>query len=182
MTHIQILLGIGLTVLLNSCASIQTKIQYDPKGNFSQYRTYQWIREADEDADPEANDQVFYRWVRTAVDSQLAAKGYIQQTSGSPDFLISYVTTFQADRGSETSAFPYLVGDQGWGSPWGWASSHSSRPSIGGTLFLDVLDGETKKVVWLGRAQAVVSSSDSDKKKEKRVNKAVSKLLARFPP
>jgi len=178
----RILLGIVLTILLNSCASIQTKIQYDPKENFSQYRTYQWIRQADENADPQANDQLFYRWVRTAVDNQLAAKGYIQQTSGSPDFLISYAVTFQADRGSDTSASPYLVSDEGWGWPWGWASSHSSRPSIGGTFFLDVLDGETKKVVWLGRAQAVVSSSDSDKKKEERANKAVSKLLARFPP
>jgi Domain of unknown function (DUF4136) len=180
MTHIQILLGIGLAVLLNSCASIQTKTQYDPKGNFSQYRTYQWILAVDKDVkDPEANDQLFDRWVRTAVDSQLAAKGYKQETSGSPDFLINYHTSMRDDLGSGASAYPYFVEGQGWG--W-WASSKSSRSSFGGALILDVLDGGTRKIVWLGRAQAVVRSGESRDKKEKRVNEAVSKMLAHFPP
>ena len=180
MTRAQILFGIGLVVLLNSCASIKTRTRYDPTGDFSQYRTYQWIRDVDEAVkEPEANDQLLDRWVRTAVDSQLAAKGYTQQTSGTPDFLINYHTRMNADLGSSASGFPYFVEGQGWG--W-WASSKSSRPSMGGVLILDVLDGGTRKIVWLGAAQAVVRTGEGREKKEKRVNEAVSKMLAQFPP
>jgi hypothetical protein len=116
------------------------------------------------------------------VDSHLAAKGFKQQTSGTPDFLINYHVRMRADLGPRASGFPYFVDGQGWGWGWGWASSNSSRPSIGGILILDVLDGLTRKMVWYGGAQAVVRSGESREKKEKRVNEAVSKMLAQFPP
>ena len=101
MTRAHILYGIGLVLLLNGCASMKIRTQYDPAGDFSKYRTYQWMQGADEGVkDPETNDQLFDRWVRTAVDSQLAAKGYTQQTSGTPDFLINYHVTMRGDLGS----------------------------------------------------------------------------------
>ena len=49
-----------------------------------------------------------------------------------------------------------------------------------GTLFVDVVDVKTKKLIWEGSAHGVVSRGNLDRNKSK-IQKAIDKMFANFP-
>jgi hypothetical protein len=51
-----------------------------------------------------------------------------------------------------------------------------------GTLFVDLVDAGEKKMVWQGVASATLDSRATADDKDYRVNNAVKKMFARFPP
>jgi hypothetical protein len=51
-----------------------------------------------------------------------------------------------------------------------------------GTLVLDMYDPATKQLVWQGRATKTLDPSSNQEKNEKNLNKAMAKLLKKFPP
>jgi hypothetical protein len=76
-------------------------------------------------------------------------------------------------------------------SDWGYTYSrywhHGGRRSRSfryqeGTLVLDFIDGESKELVWQGRAKGFVDKNSNPRKDDKLVNEAVRKILKKFPP
>jgi hypothetical protein len=51
-----------------------------------------------------------------------------------------------------------------------------------GTINLDMYDVGTKKQVWRGAATKTLGSGKDPKKVEKNLNKAMAKLLKKYPP
>jgi hypothetical protein len=51
-----------------------------------------------------------------------------------------------------------------------------------GTLILDVYDPKLKSLVWRGTASDTLRAKSSPEKRQARLDKAVKKLLAKFPP
>ena len=51
-----------------------------------------------------------------------------------------------------------------------------------GTINLDMYDVSTKKQVWRGEASKTLGSGKDPKKVEKNLNKAMEKLLKKYPP
>jgi len=51
-----------------------------------------------------------------------------------------------------------------------------------GTLNLDLYDVETKKQIWRGEASKTLGSGKDPAKVEKNINKAMAKLLKKYPP
>jgi hypothetical protein len=51
-----------------------------------------------------------------------------------------------------------------------------------GTFLLDIVNSQTKKLIWRGTAMDTVQKSDSPEKREERMNKAVTDMLQKFPP
>jgi hypothetical protein len=51
-----------------------------------------------------------------------------------------------------------------------------------GSLVLDVYDPSGKQLLWRGTASETVSRSGSPEKKQERLDKAMAKLLKKFPP
>ncbi len=51
-----------------------------------------------------------------------------------------------------------------------------------GTLILDVIDGESRELAWRGVAQAKISRNSSPDQRGRKINEAVSKIFANFPP
>ncbi|MBI5544986.1 MAG: DUF4136 domain-containing protein, partial [Deltaproteobacteria bacterium] len=51
-----------------------------------------------------------------------------------------------------------------------------------GTLILDVVDGDSKQLVWRGDAQADLGSDPSGSDAQKKIDEATKKMLSNFPP
>jgi hypothetical protein len=51
-----------------------------------------------------------------------------------------------------------------------------------GTLILDIVDAKKKELVWRGSANGILDPGASPDKKASKVNEAVTKTLADFPP
>jgi hypothetical protein len=111
-----------------------------------------------------------------AVQKQMAARGYVQSTSRIPDLLIHYhasinqridVSAVDAERG-------YCRDEECNARVLHYEAS---------TLVLDIVDAHTNRVIWRGWAQDDVGDMlDNTDRMERKINQAVTKMLAQLPP
>ena len=171
---------IGVVVLVMSgCSSVNTTFDYDSHTDFSKLQTFAWMpREANTGGSAQqaqANNSLFDKRLKNAVNTNLEAKGYSINTT-EPDFVIIYHTGVQ-DKVNVTN-WGYTYGPY-WG-PWGESVDVSQYTE--GTLILDFVDYVTKSIVWRGTAQKALSGNENPEKAEQNMQKAVDQLLAKFPP
>jgi hypothetical protein len=113
----------------------------------------------------------------------LAAKGYQKITSGTPDFWIGYQAAIQQKVSVMT-----LNNYYGYGPTRGLSSIDTWNPETiattydEGTLVLDIADPKTNRPLWRGSAEGVVAEDRTPEQREQRINEAVAKILAKFPP
>jgi len=186
-TLMQILRAVAAAVLLAAvaCATVDTEVDWDPNASFAGLKSYRWVQRGGEA--PDATDDPFLdQRVRTAVDEQLAARGYVLASEGEADFLVAWHGAQRREIRVERIHRHYGY--------YPWPHSRWWRPHAGvydetsryvydiGTLILDVIDPKTKRLIWRGTASALVGDDRTPKEREARVNEMVAALLARFPP
>jgi hypothetical protein len=144
--------------------------------NFQQYRTYDWgPADALPIGDPRLdNNPFFHDYLQGSVEKQLAAKGLVRSTSGDADLLLHYHASvnhrFEVHGVDRQNGYCYA----------------DCEPQVieyeQGTLVLDVVDAETKKVVWRGWAQdSVEGIIDNQERLERQIGEAVTRMMRRFP-
>jgi hypothetical protein len=182
------LLCLLLVTVLTGCASMEVSTEHDTSFNFSPLKTYTWLPNPQEYfGNPKIDKSVLEARIQTAVDRELAAKKYMRITSGTPDFHVRYHAVAGTDMQVEN------VSDSGSGMSGDWNDQRLGFYRKGGgksatyswdkgTLLLDMVNPENNKIIWIGTAAAKIGLQDSAEKKEERINRAVSKLLANFPP
>ena len=120
------------------------------------------------------------------MERELDAKGYRRSPTGAPDFWVLYGAAIR-----QKSDYSKLNGGSGYAPAWGrglWADEELGKRGLyvrtyeEGTLIIDVVDAATSRLVWRGSAQAEVSGTNTERKKEARLRSAVRRILARFPP
>jgi hypothetical protein len=170
----------GLVLVWCVAASAQDiKYNFLQGTDFSKYKTYKWIQI------PNAQypNSILDDQIKRAIDSQLALKG-LTKTEDNPDLYVAY----QVAVNQEKQWNSYSTGGDmwGWGGWRGWGgmsttTTTSSTINIG-TLNLDIYDVGAKKQVWRGEASKTLGSGKDPKKVEKNLNKAMAKLLKKYPP
>src|ERR1700720_1096717 len=151
----------------------QVKTDFDHQANFSKYKTYSWqeIKPA---------DSLWDARIKSAVDAQLAAKGWTQVPSGG-DVAVVAIKTTQTQRTLQTFY-------DGFGGGWGWRrfggggfgdATTTEQDYKEGTLVVDFYDARTKQLIWRGSAQDTLS--DKAAQNEKNLDKGVAKMFKAFP-
>jgi hypothetical protein len=170
----------GLVVA--GCSRFSVRSVHDPAADFRTLRTYAWLPpEQAAPADQRVQDRLLDRRLRTAVDTELRAKGFSPAAPGQqPDFLLNY--RFSTTPASSTLIDPDLrYGGSAW-LAWPDTSAAYSQSYDEGTLYIAVIDPKTKRRIWVGAAQARLVPTMSLERKSKRVDQAVRAILAEFPP
>ena len=154
------LLAIGflLTAFITSCST--TKITYDKNVDFSQYKTYAFYKKGLKALRIPPKKK---KMVLRAVSEVLLEKGFTK--SSKPDFIVNIFT----DIHDRIDVYP------GYYSPF-YRRNYIEK-SKEGTVFIDIVDLKTKKVVWSGSQYINYKHNDL-----KAIKKAVYKLLENFPP
>jgi hypothetical protein len=145
--------------------------------NVAAYRTYAW---GPADALPTGNPRLdknpfFQDQVQGAVEKALAAKGFEQSRSGTPDLLIHYHASINQRINANRVDRQY-----------GYCYEADCRVGVieyeAGTLVLDIVDTHTNKVVWRGWAQDSVEDTLSNRDRmAQKIKEGVSRMLAMFP-
>lgn len=173
-------LVLGLMVLATGCApSVTVQLDYDKEANFAALKTFAWlpipvnppagVKEA------LARNSLMDKRIRRAVEAQLIAKGY-QTNVNNPDFMVTYHVGVEEK--IAVTDWGYGYGRRGWGGP----------PRIDvyqyqqGSLILDLIDSNSKQLIWRGFAQGEIDPYAPTEKREQRVNDVVARMLANFPP
>jgi len=161
-----------LLAFLSSAALAQSiSTNYVPGTDFSKLHSYRWVAVGG----GASVDQIQDQQIKTAVDNTLAARSFTKKDTDPVDFYVAYQVAL--DQEKELDAF----GSPGWRFGGGMASVTTHTVDIG-TLVLDVYDPTGKQLLWRGTASESVSRSGSPEKKQERLNKAMAKLLKKFPP
>ena len=157
-----------------NCSTLSVNTEYDKSATFSGLKTYVWLPAPQKLRDnPRVDWEVLDSHVKSAVDEVLSAKGFSRLTSGVPDFLVGYNVTLDKKVIATTLDSTYAAS-----RPPGWASFDYEE----GTLILNILGAETRKLMWQGRARDEVSFVANPEKKKEQINKAVRLMLEDFPP
>ncbi len=163
-----------LSVLLGGCASMAIQADQDPAVSLDSYGTYAWssLQRAPGDVrvTPALRGQI-----RDDIDRHLADKGYVRVNTEA-DFSVIYQVTIEGETIVQTL-------DYYTGSNWkeNYLAGPSQRRYEEGTLIIDILDGESGRLIWRGTATAEVRQRVSIEDRSARVAEAVRKVLERFP-
>ena len=179
MRRVAWLAGLLTIAVIAGCSSISVNTDYDPSINFSNYKTYAWIKQ---DVNVSGNAQqavaqnsLTGRRIMNAVDGELAKRGYTM--SDNPDLLVVYHTGVQ-DKVAVTD-WGYGYGAYGWGMGGGVDVYNYQE----GTLIVDLVDATSKQLSWRGTAQGVLSDSNpSPEQMQEKINNVVGRMFEKYPP
>jgi hypothetical protein len=188
MKKASLLISAFLLVAASSAVAQDIRYDFDKDKDFSKYKTYKWVGIKG----AELPDELTQRAITSAIDAQLAAKGLTKTDSDSDnaDLYIGYQTAL----GQEKEFRSYNTGwgyGPGWGGGWygyggGGMSSTTTYGSTStvyvGQLDLSMYDPAAKQLVWRGVASKTLDPKAKPEKKQKNINKAIEKLLKKYPP
>ena len=156
-----VLLMVMFTFGVVRASAQDVRYDYDQDKDFSKYKTYTWVPIKGANPPDESTAKI-----TSAVDSELAKKGLTKTDSDNADLLIG-----------QTAVGTEWYGDGGTSTTYGsWFTVYV------GQLDLSMYDPAAKQLVWRGVASKTLDPKAKPEKKEKDINKAVQKLLKKYPP
>lgn len=175
-----ILIACIMLAVLGCAPSITVKHDYDKEANFAALKTFAWLPTPE---NPQASvkqalerNSLLDKRIKQAVDAQLAGKGY-QVNVNNPDFVVTYHVG--AEDKVNVTDWGYGYGRYGGWYGGGGVDVYQYKE---GTLILDVIDWKSKQLIWRGFAQGTIDPDAPTEKREQRLNEAVTRMLANFPP
>jgi Domain of unknown function (DUF4136) len=149
----------------------QISTDYDHSANFSQYKTYSWLK-------VQAGDSLWANRIQQDVDAQLAAKGWTKVASNGN----ASVSAFQSTQDQQTLNTFYDGAGGGWrwrGGGMGMATTTTDVTKVG-TLVVDIFDSQTKQLLWRGKESADLKGNAT--KNSTQLAKDVTSMFKHFPP
>lgn len=159
------------TLILGAALAFAAHVtaDYNHATDFSQFHTYSWLKVS-------AGDQLWQDRITSAVDQQLAAKGW-QKVSGGGDVAVSAFGSTK-DRPTLNTFYDGLGGGWFWGGWDGMATTTVENQKVG-TLTVDLFNTRDKHLIWRGTASEVLSSKPE--KNDKKLDDAVAEMFKKFP-
>jgi len=170
----------GLLVLSLAACAPRILVEHDNNAKLTGLHSFAWVTPpAGPVRNPIIDSQILEERVQRAVIATLKTRGYVETSpQNHPDFLVTYHTSTKLVQDTNSSfsfgivdTFPYSMA--GVMVPVGGTTAHEE-----GTLMLDVIDGNSKRLVWRGWTTGWVTQQNYS---EQAVNQAVQQILARFP-
>ena len=166
-----------VAALLAGCATITAGSHVERGADFTHYHTWEWAAAQERPTgDPRLdNNPMFELHLRSAVEHQLAAKGYARPPlADPPDLRAQYHVNFS--RRAEISGGAASAG----------SCSHDCEPEAyayeQGTLVVDLLDAQTNKVVWSGWSRDNMEGIiDNQDRMEREIDRVVASMFERIP-
>lgn len=136
--------------------------------------TYAWAPDAQPGSgDPRVDNDIIRDRIKTAIDTNLAAKGYRQVSSGEAKVLVAYhiglqnktdysATSMGAPGGGMACGRRGCIGGYGWGM-YGAPMDVDVRSInyVEGALMLDLIDTASGKLAWRATSQKRVDEKDA---------------------
>lgn len=155
-------------------AAQDVKTDYDRNYNFAQLHTFA-VKIGTSWGNPLTEDRA-----KSAVASQLTAKGWTQTDEAQADALVVIHGATSTQQSLNTFYSGGGWGGYGWGG-WGPSTATTTVTNVKvGTMVVDIFDAKTKKLVFRGTGQDEVSNKPE--KNQKKIEKGAEKMFKDFPP
>lgn len=163
-----------LFALLSAASSFaDVTVDHDKSADFSKYESF-----AIEEATPAVNPLMREPMIKV-IEAGLMARGLEKAADGADLEVVIHAST--DDEISITADSWGYGGYRGWGGWRGWGPTTVNVGYVAvGTLIIDMIDAGSNSLIWRGIATDTVPRKPA--KIEKKIQKAVAKLLRDFPP
>ncbi len=161
-------LSVIMLLVFNACNSIKVSTDYEAKTNFDQYKTFAFYKKG---IDKASISDIDKRRILKAIEVEMAVKGYTK--SEDPDMLVSIFTKSREKIDIYNNYNPYYYG------PY---HRQQITKYTEGSLFIDIIDRNNKKLIWQGIGSGALSKSSKPEKREANIQNFVQKILAKYPP
>jgi len=176
-------LVLAFAVFAAGCSGISTSVDFDPSTDFAAYQTYNWVPDASSEGAGVAADQLIDARVRSAIESELDARGMTRVDLAQADMAVGYQVTSQ-DKVS------YNTVSTGWGGGYGrrrggWGGGMSTtyeNAYTDGSIILALFDNAERVLVWQGSATSTIDPGASPDARTEAIQEAVAKMMENFPP
>jgi hypothetical protein len=173
----------GMLLAVVSANAQDIRYNFDKDADFSKYKTYKWVKIKG----AEAVDDLISKQIQDALDAGLASKGLKMTYEDNADLYVGYQVAIRQEK-----EFSSYSTDWGYGPGWhrGWyGGGMGSTMTTGqtstiyiGELALDMYDAGKHNLVWRGVATKTLDPKAKPEKRQKNLDKAVAKLLKKYPP
>ncbi|MFT6371010.1 MAG: hypothetical protein ACJAWH_002095 [Maribacter sp.] len=186
-----LLLPVLALVFFSSCNSIRVLTDYDQKTNFSKFKSYAFYKTGIDKAQISDLDK---KRILRAIETEMSSRGFLK--SDNPDILINIFTKEQERVDIYNNNFGWGgmggwggfggwgMGGFGWGPGLGWGAGGGNfvSTSTEGSLYIDLVDTQSKQLVWQGKGEGTLASTKNIQKKEQRIKEFVSQIMEQYPP
>ena len=158
---------------LLSCSSVSVNYDYDESQDFSSYHTFKWLSKSKNNSSNAMKNPLARKKTKNAVIKTLIGKGFAEQQKGEPDF---YVVVHAGVRNRiDVTHWGYHYG------PW-YGPNTSVYRYKEGTIFVDIIDGKRKELVWRGVGVGTIDPYYSPEERTEAIREAIEMILEDFPP
>lgn len=177
-----------LFFICGACSGVRVSTDYNPDYDFSQFRTYAWFDNGKEpSSDTRINNDLVVDRVRHAVETALAAHGFVKTDAESADFQVSWHGAIE--KKLQVDSIDHFYSPYGYGpfcrAPFMAETAIRSttiREYEVGTLIIDILDPVQHKLLWRGSGSDRIRHEADPEKAIIKINEAVAAILNGFPP
>lgn len=164
--------AVALALGLAGCSTLQVSTDYAPGTDFAKYKTFRIKRGA-------TKNPIAAERVENALTNALQARGFQRVAEGGNLTVFSHFVVR-----NETQFTTTGYGYGGWrGWRWGGGMQTMTVERIPtGTLVVDLVDAQTKTVVWRGIAKDRISMTATPEEREANANEVAKRLFEGFPP
>jgi hypothetical protein len=173
-------------ILLAGCASKPTiESDYDHTIDFSRYKTYDFFNPMG--IENPNYSSVYGSIFRAAISKEMESRGYV--LSDNPDLMINVSGRLQDKTKVTTTSDPYMGGHYygyrrgrygAWGG-YGYGTTTHVSNYTEGTINVDIVDRELKRMVWEGVAVGRVDDKKSNEEKRANINAGIQEMFAGYP-
>jgi hypothetical protein len=180
MTLFRLILLSALAALLAGCSGkMQVQTDFDKEADFTHYRTWDWLPgESGVTENLVVDDASVKERIESAIDEGFKSIGY-ERTSGAPDFFVKYYLGYGQEINTRNIENYYAYLNYAVFVPHVKQSYTDVWET--GTLIIDVIDAEGKKLVWRGYAETDVNPQAGPRENEPKLQKAIKMTLEKFP-
>ncbi len=178
-----------LLFMCTACSTVSVDTDFNPGYDFTQLKTYSWVTNGTApSSDTRINNDLIIDRVRSAVESNLAARGFVKVSGQATDFQVSWHGAIEKKLQVDTIDHFY--------SPYGYGSLYRDPFLVGGStmrtstareyevgsIIIDILDPIKHKLIWRGSGSKMLSRESNSEETTKRIDEAVTAILKDFPP
>ncbi len=178
---LRILLVVTALVLTAGCSTLSVSYDYDNNVDFTKFKTYAWMAQPAgvpvNALEAQGQSGLLDGRIRESIAVEMADRGFTEDANA-PDLLI--VHHLGAKEKIQVTDWGYRYSDYYWGYGGRQIDVHQYTE---GMLVIDLVDGETKALVWRGTGTKVVENVQrSPEEVQARIDNVVMKIMESFPP
>lgn len=171
-----------ICLILASCQSSKVAVDYDTQADFNQLQSYAWIPEVTEGKNQQDQDPLLTERAQQAISQQmpLQKSGSAQNT----DVWVRYSLTSETKTEEPKTRGGIGIGSAGGSTGVGISLSLPlGKDKVIKTvrLVIDFINPDDQQLMWRGTNHINIGE-DTPEEITQKVNKAVSEILARYPP